>query len=167
MSSIFTLLKPQCCSLKRRICILSHISVQCKMSNLPARFAHFAPISSQYNATAGLEAPFEQAQSSNPDTFTWCGAQYSRNDLEKAAKLLMRADATQDRALPQCSTDPWDPASWKVLTEHAEQLLVALADRRALPEVGACRVVCVRLMRYHCLEDAWAGSCTCLFCCPA
>lgn len=138
----------------------------------PSKVPHFAPISSHYNATAGLEAPVEQAQSSDSDTFTWCGAQYSRNDLEKAAKLLMRADATQDQALPQCSTDPWDPASWKVLTEHAEQLLVALADRRALPEVGVCRVVCVGLMRYHYDEVPLPGRCMgcklhlCLSCCP-
>ena len=135
--------------------MLSHISLQCTMFNLPARLSLFTPSFSQSNATAGLEAPAEQAQSSNSDTFTWCGAQYSRKDLEKAVKLLMRSDATQHQDLPQCSTDPWDPASWKLLTEHAEQLLVALADRRALPEVVACRLVCVSIR----LSRSLHGTC--------
>ena len=98
--------------------------------------------------SAGHEVADEQAHSSSSDTFKWCGTEYSCKDLKAATDLLMQSDTSQSEDVAQPSTDPWDVASFKVFIPDAVQLLNALADRRALPEVSMCELLssCVSLL---------------------
>lgn len=99
--------------------------------------------------SAGHEVAVEQAHSSSSDTFKWCGTEYSCADLKAATDLLMHSDnQSQSEDVAQPSTDPWDVASFKVFIPDAVQLLNALADRRALPEVSMCELLssCVSLL---------------------
>ena len=91
--------------------------------------------------SAGHEVAVEQAHSSSSDTFKWCGTEYSCADLKAATDLLMQSDTSQSEEVAQPSTDPWDVASFMVFIPDAVQLLNALADRRALPEVSMCELL--------------------------
>ena len=68
------------------------------------------------------------------DLFKWCGGQYSQTDLKEALAVLLSPDLHRHQLLAQQWGDPYQRATWSLLSPHAQLLLDKLA------EVSACQV---------------------------
>ena len=68
------------------------------------------------------------------DLFEWCGVRYSQFDLKEALAVLLSPDLQSHELLAQQWDDPYQPATWSLLSPHGQLLLDKLG------EVSACQV---------------------------
>lgn len=100
------------------------------------QLAFFKTTITPWRSCAGNKDPSEAAQSHSSNTFEWCGADYSLDDLQQATELLLSPTALEHGNLAEQSMDVWCTTGWAMFKGDAQHLLNALADRRALPEVS-------------------------------